>query len=194
MCMSDLHIMYMGLGMLGLLIYYPVATFFYPNFQFLDKTLDLKYNPSFTVLVLQGKLKYEGGGRIEEGREEGEGRRDKGGGGREEGGGRRKEGEGRKGSVFIFNNFLGKLIITALGSLFISFGGANFPIFLQLLSTCIILFLLALVSLKYQPCLVNRMNIWDPCFYLIVSSMNGCALFVFITEENDIGIFIMISL
>ena len=55
-CMSNLHSIYMGLGLLGILIYYPVATFFYPNFQFLDKTLDLKYNPSFTVLVLQGKF------------------------------------------------------------------------------------------------------------------------------------------
>ena len=54
--MSNLHSIYMGLAMLGILIYYPVATFFYPNFQFLDKSLDLKYNPSFTVLVLQGKI------------------------------------------------------------------------------------------------------------------------------------------
>ena len=42
--------------LLGIFIYYPLSSFMFPNLQFQDKALDLKYNPSFMVLQVQVKL------------------------------------------------------------------------------------------------------------------------------------------
>ncbi len=50
----------MGIGALALLIYYPISTFMFPNFQFQNKVLDLKYDPSFVVLTIQAKLLISG--------------------------------------------------------------------------------------------------------------------------------------
>jgi len=55
-CLSDEHALYMGMGAIALLIYYPISTFMFPNFQFQNKVLDLKYDPSFVVLNIQAKL------------------------------------------------------------------------------------------------------------------------------------------
>lgn len=44
----------MTVGLFGIIIYYPLATFFFPNLQFQDRALDLKYDPTFMVLVIQG--------------------------------------------------------------------------------------------------------------------------------------------
>jgi len=50
----------MGAGALAIFAYYPISTFMYPNFQFQDKVLDLKYEPSFLVLSIQAKLVLTG--------------------------------------------------------------------------------------------------------------------------------------
>ncbi len=42
--------------MVGIIVYYPMATFMFPNLQFQDKLLDLKFYPSFLVLLSQVKL------------------------------------------------------------------------------------------------------------------------------------------
>lgn len=48
--------MYLIIGVLGMLVYYPMCTFMFPNFQFKNKMLDLKYNPSWIVILIQIKL------------------------------------------------------------------------------------------------------------------------------------------
>ena len=37
-------------------MYYPVSTFMFPNFQFADKGLDVKWDPAFLVVYVQVKL------------------------------------------------------------------------------------------------------------------------------------------
>eukprot|EP00828_Plagiopyla_frontata_P045261 TRINITY_DN7692_c0_g1_i1.p1 TRINITY_DN7692_c0_g1~~TRINITY_DN7692_c0_g1_i1.p1 ORF type:complete len:228 (-),score=16.55 TRINITY_DN7692_c0_g1_i1:75-758(-) len=59
-CLGDTHIIYMCLSIMGLALYYPISTFLYPNLQFQDKGLDLKYNPSYLVLLIQLKLIISG--------------------------------------------------------------------------------------------------------------------------------------
>ena len=51
-------------SLVGIGLYYPMSTFFFPNFQFQDKALDVKYNPSFVVLQIQGKLIITGLGSL----------------------------------------------------------------------------------------------------------------------------------
>lgn len=63
-CLSNMHILYMVLAFIGLGLYYPMSTFFFPNFQFQDKALDVKYNPSFIVLLTQAKLIISGLGSL----------------------------------------------------------------------------------------------------------------------------------
>jgi len=41
---------------IAIVTYYPVSTFLFPNFQFADNTLDLKFDASFLVVLNQGKL------------------------------------------------------------------------------------------------------------------------------------------
>lgn len=60
LCLSDKHLKLMGISTLAILLYYPISTFMYPNFQFQDKGLDLKYDPSFLVLNIQAKLLITG--------------------------------------------------------------------------------------------------------------------------------------
>lgn len=43
-------------GIIGILSYYPFATFLYSNLQFLNKDTDLKYHPQFIVYLAQAKL------------------------------------------------------------------------------------------------------------------------------------------
>lgn len=134
-CLSDEHILYMTWAIVGLGLYYPMSTFFFPNFQFQDKALDVKYNPSFIILQIQAKL-----------------------------------------------------IISGLGSLFSSFSNSDFPLILQVSSTAIVLFILALASAKMKPCLIKKINLWDTGLYLLVSYMNGCALFVLLTYNSIVGV------
>ena len=55
-CWDGIWWLYALLALVGLATYYPVASFLVPNLQFKNKALDLKYNPSFMVLLLQIKL------------------------------------------------------------------------------------------------------------------------------------------
>jgi len=50
----------MGMAAVAIILYYPISTFMFPNFQFQDKGLDLKYDPSFLVLNIQAKLLITG--------------------------------------------------------------------------------------------------------------------------------------
>lgn len=55
-CLSDDHLNYMFLALLGIIIYYPLSTFMFPNIQFGDGSLDLKYTPEYLVIYVQYKL------------------------------------------------------------------------------------------------------------------------------------------
>lgn len=46
----------MGGALVGILAYYPFATFLYANLQFINKDTDLKYHPQFMVYLAQTKL------------------------------------------------------------------------------------------------------------------------------------------
>lgn len=46
----------MGLALVGILAYYPFATFLYSNLQFVNKVTDLKFHPQFVVYLAQVKL------------------------------------------------------------------------------------------------------------------------------------------
>ena len=49
-CLSDEHILYLVLAIVAIAVYYPAATLLYPNIQFQNKNLDLKFDTSFLVL------------------------------------------------------------------------------------------------------------------------------------------------
>ncbi|KRX02161.1 hypothetical protein PPERSA_06356 [Pseudocohnilembus persalinus] len=55
-CLSNSHVLYMIGAVIGILCYYPVSTFMFPNFQFQDKALDIKYDPTFLVIYMQVKI------------------------------------------------------------------------------------------------------------------------------------------
>ncbi|CAD8059304.1 unnamed protein product [Paramecium sonneborni] len=55
-CMSDFHFLYISLAIIGCGIYYPLSTYLQPTFQFMDRSLDLKYKSNFVVLYIQAKL------------------------------------------------------------------------------------------------------------------------------------------
>lgn len=55
-CWSGQHMWYVSVGLFTALVFYPAATILFPNFQFLDSTLDIKYSPSFLLQLLQAKL------------------------------------------------------------------------------------------------------------------------------------------
>ena len=59
-CFGGEHWLYMCFGLLGMLLYYPVATFMYPNLQFQDLGLDFKFKPGYLVLLSQSKLLVSG--------------------------------------------------------------------------------------------------------------------------------------
>lgn len=46
----------LGLSLIGILIFYPTMVLLWPNVQYQNKSLDLKYNP--TYLVVQGNIKF----------------------------------------------------------------------------------------------------------------------------------------
>ena len=50
------HILMMIVSLLALSLYYPMASFLYPNMQFADKSLDIKFDTTFLIMVAQGKL------------------------------------------------------------------------------------------------------------------------------------------
>ncbi len=55
-CFTGIHFLYIGVGLLVLILYYPLATFMYANLQFVNKGSDLKYAPNFMVYLAQVKL------------------------------------------------------------------------------------------------------------------------------------------
>ncbi len=59
-CWEGLHFLYVGCSLLGIVIYYPMSTFMYPNLQFQNKSLDLKFYPSFLIVMSQIMLFVSG--------------------------------------------------------------------------------------------------------------------------------------
>lgn len=59
-CFSDSHLPYVFCSIFSIIIYYPTATLLYPNLQYQDKTLDLKYDTTYLVIESQGKLVLSG--------------------------------------------------------------------------------------------------------------------------------------
>ena len=55
-CFSDDHSAYLLVSLLLFLVYYPIATLLYPNVQYQDRALDIKFDSTFLVLESQGKL------------------------------------------------------------------------------------------------------------------------------------------
>jgi len=50
------HPLYMAGATVGIMAYYPVATLMVPNLLFQDKSCDVKFNPVFVILALQGTV------------------------------------------------------------------------------------------------------------------------------------------
>jgi hypothetical protein len=59
-CWEGQHLLMVFGSVIGVMLYYPLASFIYPNLQFADKSLDLKYKPTFIILLAQGKLVLTG--------------------------------------------------------------------------------------------------------------------------------------
>lgn len=55
-CNSTKHKVFMGVAFFGMLLYYPLASFLYPNLQIADDGDDLRYEPAFVVVETQSKL------------------------------------------------------------------------------------------------------------------------------------------
>ncbi|EAR90174.2 transmembrane protein, putative (macronuclear) [Tetrahymena thermophila SB210] len=55
-CLSNTHFWMMASGFIALLGYYPLSTFIQPSIQFLDNTLDVKYDKSYIAVYIQAKL------------------------------------------------------------------------------------------------------------------------------------------
>mmetsp|Transcript_25443 Transcript_25443/g.71474 ORF Transcript_25443/g.71474 Transcript_25443/m.71474 type:complete len:1715 (-) Transcript_25443:36-5180(-) len=55
-CGSATHVVYLVCGLLAALAYYPLIAYLQPQLQFKSKSLDLKFEPTYLVLVAQTKL------------------------------------------------------------------------------------------------------------------------------------------
>lgn len=55
-CLSAKHDVFLVVAIVSMAIYYPISAYVSPNFQFAEKSLDLKYKPSYLVLFFQCKL------------------------------------------------------------------------------------------------------------------------------------------
>ncbi|CAK75391.1 unnamed protein product (macronuclear) [Paramecium tetraurelia] len=55
-CLTSEHYIYMGLGLIGVGIYYPLSTYLQPTFQFSDHSLDLKFKSTYIIIYVQAKL------------------------------------------------------------------------------------------------------------------------------------------
>ena len=55
-CGSVTHVVYVCCGLLAALAYYPLIAYLQPQLQFKSKSLDLKFEPTYLVLVAQVKL------------------------------------------------------------------------------------------------------------------------------------------
>ena len=54
------HLIMLFSAVAGICLYYPLATLLQPQFQFKDKSLDIKYDPSYLILYGQGELLFAG--------------------------------------------------------------------------------------------------------------------------------------
>ena len=59
-CNTGDHILYLVFAGIGMLLYYPLSSFLFPNIQFQNNDLDLKYNPTWIVILTQVKLLVSG--------------------------------------------------------------------------------------------------------------------------------------
>ncbi len=59
-CWDGIHFLYVGCALLGIIVYYPMSTFMYPNLQFQNKMLDLKFYPTFLIVMSQIMLFVSG--------------------------------------------------------------------------------------------------------------------------------------
>eukprot|EP00656_Telonema_subtile_P021004 TRINITY_DN22055_c0_g1_i1.p1 TRINITY_DN22055_c0_g1~~TRINITY_DN22055_c0_g1_i1.p1 ORF type:complete len:756 (-),score=273.91 TRINITY_DN22055_c0_g1_i1:27-2294(-) len=53
---NQTHFYFIFPAVVGVLLYYPAASLVYPNLQFTDRTVDLKFQPTFLILLAQCKL------------------------------------------------------------------------------------------------------------------------------------------
>eukprot|EP01006_Ploeotia_vitrea_P052716 TRINITY_DN67718_c7_g3_i1.p1 TRINITY_DN67718_c7_g3~~TRINITY_DN67718_c7_g3_i1.p1 ORF type:complete len:812 (-),score=438.40 TRINITY_DN67718_c7_g3_i1:1643-3946(-) len=59
-CWQASHLLKAAVAGIGVSVYYPTASFMYPNMQFVDKSLDIKFETTFLIFVAQGKLFLSG--------------------------------------------------------------------------------------------------------------------------------------
>mmetsp|Transcript_17234 Transcript_17234/g.22419 ORF Transcript_17234/g.22419 Transcript_17234/m.22419 type:complete len:556 (-) Transcript_17234:24-1691(-) len=59
-CASALHVIQLGAAFIATLCYYPAISFIQPQLQFKSTALDLKFIPSYLVVLAQGKLMLAG--------------------------------------------------------------------------------------------------------------------------------------
>jgi hypothetical protein len=52
-CFSAAHNKFIILALVGIIIYYPLSSYAMPNFQFAEKSLDLKFRSSYLILYFQ---------------------------------------------------------------------------------------------------------------------------------------------
>lgn len=52
-CFSDSHNRMLLIALVGIITYYPLSSYAMPNFQFAEKSLDLKYRSSYLILYFQ---------------------------------------------------------------------------------------------------------------------------------------------
>lgn len=63
-CNSGKHKAFMVLAVFGMLLFYPIASFLYPNLQVADEADDLRYEPAFLVIETQSKLFLAGNSHV----------------------------------------------------------------------------------------------------------------------------------
>ena len=60
-CASFDHLLYIISGLTAAVLYYPVITYLQPQLQFKSKALDLKFEPTYLVVVAQCKPGWDTG-------------------------------------------------------------------------------------------------------------------------------------
>jgi len=59
-CWEGVHFLYFGTACVALLLFQPLATFLYPNLQFCDPKLDIKFRPEWMIILQQSRLALAG--------------------------------------------------------------------------------------------------------------------------------------
>lgn len=59
-CWEGAHLAYIYIAVLAIALYYPLASYVYPNLQFADKSVDLKFDPMFMIFQQQTRLAIAG--------------------------------------------------------------------------------------------------------------------------------------